>query len=98
MRYFGGFLASKFQKYEDLGANVKLDDNSWIGEICREEGKLMAPSCEFYKELRMMEKLFVCYHGEKSLKPGEKSMKTLTSLISRYVNLPKEIVYYFVKG
>ena len=57
----------------------------------------MTPSQEFYENLRLMENLFKCYHGEKGLKPGKGCMSNLSMLISRHIRLPEEVVAYFVR-
>ena len=97
LQYVGGFIAKKFPQYSFLGTKVTADDNTWIGEICREEGKLMTPSHEFHEKIKLMEKLFVCYHGTKSLKPGKQCMHNLSRLISRQVSLPNDVIKYFVR-
>lgn len=96
LRYVGGFITRKFPQYS-LGGNVTSDDNTWVGQICRNDGKLMVPSEEFYEKLKLMEKLFVCFHGKKLLKPGKCCMSRLSKIIHEHVDLPKEVVHYFVK-
>ena len=81
LRYIGGFIAHKFRRYSNLGTNVTPEDKTWIGKICRHKGKLMTPSNELFEQLKIIEKLFECYHGKKSLKTGRKCMKNLTTLI-----------------
>lgn len=97
LRYFGGFVARKFPQYVFLGLNVTANDNTWLGEISWAEEKLLTPTTEFYEQLKLMEKLFNCYHGEKSLKPYKKYISNLSQLCSTHVNLPKDVVQYFIK-
>lgn len=97
LRYIGGFIARKFPQYDFLGQNVTPEDNTWIGEICRKDGKLMTPSDEFYEQVKIMERLFRIYHGEKLLKPGTDCMGNLSRLIGRHVRLPDKVIQYFVK-
>lgn len=97
LRYVGGFIARKFPQYSSLGTNVTTEDNTWIGEICRTEGKLMTPDDEFYEQLKVMEKLFACYHGTKKLKAGKHCMSKLSRLISKHVSLPADVIKYFVR-
>lgn len=97
LRYVGGFIAHKFPKYSYLGTNVNPDDKTWIGKVCRRKGKLMTPSNDLFEQLRLMEKLFEIYHGKKSLKSGRKAIKKLSTLICKRVNLPEDVVHYFVR-
>lgn len=57
----------------------------------------MTPSNEFFKQLRVVEKLFESFHGKKTLQSGRKSVNKSTSSICKRVNLPQDIVHYFVK-
>lgn len=97
LRYIGGFIARRFPQHAFLGNHVRADDDTWIGEICREQGKLMTPSPDFYEKLNLMEKLFKCYHGEKLLKPGKACKSNLTKIICKHVNLPEKVIAYFVR-
>ena len=97
LRYVGGFLVRKFPQYGHLGESVTVHDKTWIGEISRFQSKLKTPSKYFFEKLQVMEKLFVCFHGKKTLKAGKNSIVTLSRLINKYVNLPSEVINYFVR-
>lgn len=97
LRYFGGFVVKKFPQYECLGSQVSKEDTSWIGAVSRGEGKLFKPSCEFFEKLKVMEKAFIAFHGENYLKPGKGVMKGLATDISKIVDLPIEVITYFVR-
>lgn len=97
LKYIGGFIVKKFPKYSNLGEHVKANDDTWIGAVSGNPGKLMTPSTEFFEKLQIMEKMFLCYHGKKTLKPGRGSIRTLTNLISPFVDLPGEVIQYFIK-
>lgn len=96
LRYFGGFIAHKFPKYQFLGEKVGEKDNTWIGAVDRGFG-LMKPSDDFFQHLQMMETLFGCHHGEKTLKPGKGAIKQLTSDITKFVSLPTDVIAYYVR-
>lgn len=95
--YFGGYIVKKFPHYSFLGRNVELNDETWIGHICRKENKLMKPDEDFIRKLKEMEHCFNLYHGEKALKPEYNSMKKLSSYICSVVDLPNDVVFFFVK-
>lgn len=98
LRYVGGFIVRKFPEYEYLGTNVPDGDKTWIGKICRNPGSLKTPSVWFFKQLEDMEKLFICFHGTNSLKPGSNSVKTLSKIICSHIPmLPADIIEYFVR-
>lgn len=97
LRYVGGFIVRKFPQYKFLGSNAPEDDNTWLGAVSREKTKLMSPSTKFFEQLKYMENLFKCYHGNNDLRSGKKSIKTLSNIISEYVALPSEVVTYFVR-
>ena len=44
-----------------------------------------------------MEKAFIAFHGKKYLKPGKGVMKGLAADISKIVDLPIEVITYFVR-
>lgn len=97
LRYLGGFIVSKFPQYKFLGSHAPENDNTWIGAVSRVKTKLMSPSTLFFEQLKYMENLFMCYHGNNDLRSGKKSIKTLANMISEYVALPSEVVTYFVR-
>lgn len=97
LRYVAGFIARKFPQYAGLGTVMKSKDNTWIGAICRKSGKLFIPSDDFYLKVKKMEEAFIVVHGKRGLKPGKYSMSSLSSLIRKHVDLPKDVVAYFVK-
>lgn len=97
LRYVGGYIAHKFPQYQHLGTTAQPEDNSWIGAISKVEGKLFTPTREFWEELKMMEKLFKCYHGENSLKPGKGAIFKLAANISQYVSSPADVITFFVR-
>ena len=67
LRYVGGYIAKMFPQYQFLESDVGKED-TWIGFISRKPGKLKNPSLDFFEQLKLMEQLFKCYHGEKKLK------------------------------
>lgn len=97
LRYVGGYVVRKFPQYQYLGSDVSKDDKTWISSICRYAGRLKTPSKDFYEQLKVMEKLFNCYHGEFSLKEEKNAVRKLAELISGFVPLPKDVVVFFVK-
>lgn len=97
LKYFGGYIAHKFPKYDFLGKKEVEESKSWINAVSRRKGALFTPKDDFLKKLQAMERLFVCYHGQKTLRPGKDSMKNLTKEICKYISLPYEIVNFFVK-
>ena len=74
-----------------------MGDNSWTGTISRADNKLKKPSKEFVDQVKTMEKMFICYHGEKSLKPGKGAVKELSLEIANIMELPLDLVTYFVR-
>lgn len=52
----------------------------------------MTPSDFFFKELKRMENLFLCYHGESSLNPSKNSTKILAAYMSKYVLYQKRLL------
>ena len=44
-----------------------------------------------------MERMFICYHGEKSLRPGKGAIRSLSEKIAELVSLPDEVISYFVR-
>lgn len=56
----------------------------------------MAPSTEFFKELKHMETHFKTYHGNNELKPEKISIHNMAEEISKYVTLPSDVIEYFV--
>lgn len=97
LRYVGGYIVRKFPQHGFLGTHVEQGDNTWIGAICRKEGSLMAPSMDFFKELKRMEALFKTYHGNDELKPEKNAIHNMVEAISKHVTLPSEVIKYFVK-
>ena len=95
--YFGGYIVKRFPQYSFLGQNVTADDATWVGVISRQERKLMIPSDRFFGQLKLMEKCFNAYHGEVTLKPGCNSVRNLSSYISNIVDLPTDIILFYVK-
>lgn len=95
--YFGGYIVKKFPNYSFLGEAVGENDTSWIGEICRQEGKLMKPSDYFFKKLEKMEACFNVYHGKTALKPGYNVVKNLSASICPIVDLAIDVVTFFVR-
>lgn len=75
MLYFGGYIVKKFPKYPFLGQNVEANDTSWVGKICRQVGRLMKPSDDFFSKLQKMEACFNVYHGKTALTPGHSCCK-----------------------
>lgn len=90
LEYFGGYIAHKFSKYDFLGKKEVEESNSWINAVSRRKGALFTPKDDFWKKLQAMERLFVCYHGQKTLRQGKDSMKNLTKEICKYISLPYE--------
>lgn len=68
LRYFGEFMAKKFPQYNFLVTNVQPHDKTWIGAICRHEGALLSPTENVLNDLKRMESLFKCFHGERTRK------------------------------
>lgn len=97
LRYVGGYLAFKFPQHDFLGSHVKIGEGTWNEAASRSKKGLMTPSDFFFKELKKMENLFLCYHGESSLKPSKNSTKTLAAYVCKYVPLPKEVIAHFVR-
>ena len=94
LAFFGGFVVHKFPQY-NLGSKASTTEDSWISTLDR--GNLMKPSFEFLEQLKSMEKMFKCYHGLKTLKPGKTCVQKASSLIAELVSLPKEVITYFVR-
>ena len=61
------------------------------------QGTLTYPSDEFVQKLEKMERIFKCHHGDTGLKGGSKAIQKLTSDIRIFVQLPEEVIRYFVK-
>ena len=80
-----------------LGAKVQKDDSSWISTISTKKESLMKPNPEFLAKLKIMEKMFKCHHGERTLKPGKAALSELADVITKHINLPEEVVRYFVR-
>ena len=97
LRYVGGFLASKFPEYQFLGCKLKKVHGTWISEVERDKDKLTSPSAEFFEKLKIMEKLFKLYHGEKLLRPGKGVIRFLANHIENCVSLPSKVVLFFVR-
>ena len=98
LRYVGGYIAHKFPQYQYLGTPaIDTEDKTWIESVSREKGKLTKPTCEFLEKLKDMEKLFQIYHGEKDLKAGRNSVKTLADEIAKHVILPLDVITFFVR-
>lgn len=98
LQYVGGYIAYKFSQYSNLGSKITAaDSDTWISQIQKTQSSLMKPSSEFLKQLEEMEGLFKCYHGEKELKPGKESVKTVTNDIATYVELPLDVIRFFVR-
>ena len=57
----------------------------------------MTPSNNFLADLKIMENLFVCFYGQTGLKAGRNSSKNLSSKISDFVKLPREVIDIFAK-
>ena len=97
LRFLGGFIVRKFPNYEFLGSNVEDGDNTWIGHVAREKGKLMKPYQSFFEQLKKMDYLFKCHHGEHKLKPGKAAVFSLSRDIAKLVSLPVDVITYFVR-
>ena len=97
LQYVGGFIARKFPQYDFLGTKVTKGDGTWIGAVSRGDGKLMKPKKDFLEKLETMERMFLCYHGEKSLKAGQKVIQSLAVMMYEHISLPKEVIKYFVR-
>lgn len=95
--YFGGFIVKKFPHYPFLGQQIGTDENNWLGAICRFHGKLMKPSDKFLAQLKKMEACFNIFHGVNSLKPGKNSVQSLTSYLETVVDVPTEVIAYFIR-
>ena len=98
LRYFGGFIAKKFPQYQFLRKETEEEqEKTWIEDVARMQGKLIHPSLHFLAMLEKMERLFKCYHGEKGLKAGKGSINNLSNDIANFVDLPKDVIIYFVR-
>lgn len=97
LRYFGGYIAHKFPKYSFLSLKSELNNEGWIAKIARHDGKHTEPSNYFFKPLQEMETYFKLYNGEKSLKPGTDTVKTMTQVLAKYIKLSEEVIRMFVK-
>lgn len=82
-------IAFKFPQFQFLGSHVKAGEGTWNEAASR--------SKKGFNELKRMENLFLCYHGEKFLKPGKDATKILTSSVCQFVELPEEAVASFVR-
>ena len=72
---------------------VEVNDKTWVGEICRKEGKLMKPSDDFFVNLQKIEACFNVYHGE-SLKPGPKAVTLLSAHMLYILELPQDVNFF----
>ena len=97
LRYVGGYVASKFPEYQFLGCKLKKVHGTWISAVERHEDKLTSPSAEFFNKLKIMEKLFKVYHGEKLLRPGKGVIRSLAHHIENCVALPSKVIIFFVR-
>lgn len=94
--YLGGYIAHKFPEYK-LGAKVsKVEKKTMCAVLSWKPGSLMHPSAEFLQKLKVMGNIFTCYHGE-SLKPGKNAVMELSDLIYRKVELPLEVITFYVR-
>ena len=59
--------------------------------------RLKRPSEEFFMKLEKMESCFNVSHGETSLKQGHQSVRNLSFYISSMIDLPADVVTFFVK-
>lgn len=96
--YFGGYIAQKFSQYKFLQeGSEEGNKQDWIQKIENHPGTLTRPGMKFFKQLEEMEKYFRCYHGNTALRAGKDSVKTLTNEITNYIDLPLNVVQFYVK-
>ncbi|KAG0710837.1 hypothetical protein GWK47_021973 [Chionoecetes opilio] len=94
--YLGGYIAHKFPEYK-LGSNVrKGEQTSMCHVLSWNNASLMLPSTEFLLKLKVMGKIFICHHGENTLKPGKNAMQELSALMYKNVDLPQEGITFYV--
>lgn len=89
-----GYISHKFSEYSFLGAKVE-EKKTWMGSICRIKNALMTPRAFVFKDLVLMEKLFICYHGE-SCSNQKKIVKKVRPEICKYAKLSSEYVNIFL--
>ena len=101
MKYVAGYIARKFPHYE-LGTVATKGDGTWIGAVSARDGKLIQPTSEFLEMVKVMEKMFLCHHGNKTLKPGKGAIQLLTELINNCLNGEKvtlhiDVIKFYVR-
>lgn len=96
LRYVAGYIAYKFPQH-NLGTHAKPGENTWNEVTCRKVGALMTPTSDFFDKIKVMEKLFICHHGETLLKTGKDVVNLLSDDIANFVSLPKDVIVFFVR-
>jgi len=93
-----GYIAFKFPQY-NLSCQTSFNTPTCrISTIERKSHNLTQPSTAFFEQMKQMEKLFKCFHGETDLKPGKNSIKELTERISGLVeSVPEEVVTFYIR-
>lgn len=96
-QYFAGFVAQKFPEYKFGQKIQRVEKNkSLLHEVSWENSRLTQPSREFLKKLELLGRLFNCYHVEHTLKPGIGAIKKLAQDMCEFVDLPSEVVTFYV--
>lgn len=89
-------MVHKFPQYQELGCVANKGNSTWV-EVQNRYGGLMTLSANFLKQLKTMERMFIIYHGNKELKAGKDAIKSLSGDIQSIVELPAEVITYFVR-
>lgn len=73
----------------------RQEEAMWLGETSRKSKKLTKQSSEFLEHL--MGYPYSYFHGDKGLKPEQRVVHTLESLIEEHVNLPGDCIVRYRK-
>lgn len=75
LRYFGCYIAHKFPQYLLAFKLRKVEEATWLGEISRESQRLMKPSQEFLKHMKLIGYPSNSFHYEKTIKRAKGGCK-----------------------
>ena len=78
-------IARKFPQI-NLGIPATKGNGTWIGAVSAKDGKLIQSASEFLENVKIMEKMLLYHHGNKTLKPGKGAIQLLTDGINNRLN------------
>lgn len=87
-----GYIARKFPQFQLGFKFLKVGQITLTDKISGQSEKLMKPTDDFDKKLRIIGNLFNCYHGEKGLKPGKCITTVLAPEMEKHINLSAEVI------